>query len=75
MHAVAGESSQGAAAFAGAVQYSEGESVTATSEETQEPAKASEPSGATNEQALVAAARNGDTVAFGELIEATVRNV
>src|SRR5690242_5229907 len=68
MHALAGESGQGAA-FAGAVQYSEGESVTATSAEAPEPTKASEPSAATNEQALVAAARNGDTVAFGELIE------
>ena len=69
MHAVAGESGQGAAAaLAGAVPYSE-EAVAAPSEECPQQAKAGEPSGATNEHALVAAARNGDTVAFGELIE------
>lgn len=66
MLAVAEESSHGAAA--GAAQYAEGQAVAAPSEESPQEGK-SEPLGTTSEQTLVAAARNGDTVAFGELIE------
>jgi RNA polymerase sigma-70 factor, ECF subfamily len=58
-----------AKAFAGSAQGSTGGTPEGAPEESRQQVRAEDTAEGTNEQALVAAARNGDAVAFGELIE------
>ena len=66
---VSGEKDQHTGASAGSAQGSQGEATEDTPKESRHQNRAQDAAEAGNEQALVAAARNGDAVAFGELIE------